>query len=91
MTINGTIQASLALLALLLAGFFLLEPLGVPVSAVAAAGAIALAQAGDYREAIALCDEALTKAEAGKSATEGKTFGDLIKANELPGTAEAAK
>ncbi|HCP10937.1 MAG TPA: hypothetical protein DIT89_01265 [Planctomycetaceae bacterium] len=35
--------------------------------------------------------EALTKAEAGKSATEGKTFGDLIKANELPGTAEAAK
>ncbi|MFM7865958.1 MAG: hypothetical protein ACKPHU_17230 [Planctomycetaceae bacterium] len=35
--------------------------------------------------------EALTKAEAGKSATEGKTFGDLIKATELPGTAEAAK
>ncbi|HAV31985.1 MAG: hypothetical protein ACK5TG_00460 [Planctomyces sp.] len=35
--------------------------------------------------------EALTKAEAGKSATEGKTFGDLIKASELPGTAEAAK
>ncbi|MFM7040308.1 MAG: hypothetical protein ACKO2L_21580 [Planctomycetaceae bacterium] len=35
--------------------------------------------------------EALTKAEMGKSATEGKTFGDLIKALELPGTAEAAK
>lgn len=35
--------------------------------------------------------EALTKAGMGKSATEGKTFGDLIKALELPGTAEAAK
>jgi hypothetical protein len=35
--------------------------------------------------------EALTKAAGEKSATEGKTFGDLIKANELPGTAEAAK
>ncbi len=29
--------------------------------------------------------EALTKAEKEKSATEGKTFGDLIKAGELPG------
>ena len=29
--------------------------------------------------------EALTKAEKGKSATEGKTFGDLIKAGDLPG------
>lgn len=35
--------------------------------------------------------EALTKAEGEKSATEGKTFGDLIKAGELPGTNEAAK
>jgi LPS O-antigen subunit length determinant protein (WzzB/FepE family) len=35
--------------------------------------------------------EALTKAEAEKSATEGKTFGDLIKAGELPGTDEPAK
>lgn len=35
--------------------------------------------------------EALTKAEAEKSATEGKTFGDLIKAGELPGTNEPAK
>ena len=35
--------------------------------------------------------EALTKAGGEKSATEGKTFGDLIKANELPGTNEAAK
>lgn len=34
---------------------------------------------------------ALTKAEGEKSATEGKTFGDLIKANELPGTEEPAK
>lgn len=34
--------------------------------------------------------EALTKAEAEKSATEGKTYGDLIKAGELPGTSEAA-
>ncbi|MCA9057482.1 MAG: hypothetical protein KDA85_03250 [Planctomycetaceae bacterium] len=34
--------------------------------------------------------EALTKAEADKSATEGKTFGDLIKAGELPGTNEVA-
>lgn len=33
---------------------------------------------------------ALTKAEAGKSATEGKTFGDLLKAGQLPGTKEAA-
>lgn len=30
--------------------------------------------------------EALTKVESEKSATEGKTFGDLIKAGELPGT-----
>jgi len=35
--------------------------------------------------------EALTKAEGEKSATEGKTFGDLITAGELPGTNEAAK
>lgn len=35
--------------------------------------------------------EALTKAEGEKSKTEGKTFGDLIKAGELPGTNEAAK
>lgn len=35
--------------------------------------------------------EALTKAEGEKSATEGKTFGDLIKAGELPGTSEPAK
>lgn len=34
--------------------------------------------------------EALTKAEGEKSATEGKTFGDLIKAGELPGTSDAA-
>lgn len=30
--------------------------------------------------------EVLTKIEKEKSATEGKTFGDLIKAGELPGT-----
>ncbi len=35
--------------------------------------------------------EALTKAEGEKSATEGKTFGELIAAGELPGTNEAAK
>ncbi|MFN9718219.1 MAG: hypothetical protein ACK58L_05955 [Planctomycetota bacterium] len=35
--------------------------------------------------------ESLTKAEGEKSATEGKTFGDLIKAGDLPGTNEAAK
>ncbi len=35
--------------------------------------------------------KALVAAEAGKSATEGKTFGDLLKAGELPGTDEAAK
>lgn len=29
--------------------------------------------------------EALTKAEKGKSSTEGKTFGDLIKGGKLPG------
>lgn len=34
--------------------------------------------------------EALTKAEGEKSATEGKTFGDLINAGELPGTSDAA-
>ena len=34
--------------------------------------------------------DALTKAEGEKSATEGKTFGDLIKEGELPGTADAA-
>jgi arsenical pump membrane protein len=37
-----TFRAGWVVLALLLAGFFLLEPLGVPVSAVAAAGAILL-------------------------------------------------
>ena len=35
--------------------------------------------------------DALTKAEGEKSSTEGKTFGDLIKAGELPGTNEAVK
>ena len=39
---NATFRAGWVVLALLLAGFFLLEPLGVPVSAVAAAGAILL-------------------------------------------------
>lgn len=39
---RATFRAGWAVLALLLAGFFLLEPLGVPVSAVAAAGAILL-------------------------------------------------
>jgi arsenical pump membrane protein len=38
----ATFRAGWVVLALLLAGFFLLEPLGVPVSAVAAAGAIVL-------------------------------------------------
>ncbi|MFK3890990.1 arsenic transporter [Sphingomonas sp. NPDC079357] len=38
----ATFRAGWIVLALLLAGFFLLEPLGVPVSAVAAAGAITL-------------------------------------------------
>lgn len=33
---------------------------------------------------------AFKKAEAGKSATEGKTFGDLLKAGKLPGGKEAA-
>lgn len=33
---------------------------------------------------------ALKKIESEKSATEGKTFGDLIKAGELPGTDEYA-
>jgi hypothetical protein len=33
---------------------------------------------------------ALTKTEADKSATDGKTFGDLIKAGELPGTKKEA-
>jgi hypothetical protein len=32
--------------------------------------------------------EALTKAEAGKSAIAGKTFGDLIKADKLPNATE---
>lgn len=32
--------------------------------------------------------EALTKAEAGKSAIEGKTFGDLIKDGKLPSATE---
>lgn len=35
--------------------------------------------------------EALSQAEKEKSATEGKTFGDLIAAGELPGTDEAVK
>ena len=35
--------------------------------------------------------EALTKAEGEKSKTEGKTFGDLIKAGDLPGTNEVAE
>ncbi|WEK43291.1 MAG: arsenic transporter [Candidatus Sphingomonas colombiensis] len=39
---HATFKAGWVVLALLLAGFFLLEPLGVPVSAVAAAGAILL-------------------------------------------------
>ncbi len=39
---RATFRAGWAVLALLLAGFFLLEPLGVPVSAVAASGAILL-------------------------------------------------
>lgn len=34
---------------------------------------------------------ALEKAESEKSATEGKTFGDLIKDGETPGTDEPAK
>ncbi len=38
----ATFQAGWVVLALLLAGFFLLEPVGVPVSAVASAGAILL-------------------------------------------------
>ncbi len=38
----ATFRAGWIVLALLLAGFFLLEPLGIPVSAVAAAGAILL-------------------------------------------------
>jgi arsenical pump membrane protein len=38
----ATFRAGWIVLALLLAGFFLLEPIGVPVSAVAAAGAILL-------------------------------------------------
>lgn len=38
----ATFRAGWVVLALLLAGFFLLEPLGVPVSAVAAAGAVLL-------------------------------------------------
>ncbi|WP_230483341.1 arsenic transporter [Sphingomonas sp. Leaf21] len=39
---RATFKAGWVVLALLLAGFFLLEPLGVPVSAVAAAGAVLL-------------------------------------------------
>lgn len=35
--------------------------------------------------------EALTKAEAQKSATKDKTFGDLLKAGMLPGEAKAAE
>ncbi|MBO1113129.1 arsenic transporter [Bordetella petrii] len=37
-----TFRTGVAVLALLLAGFFVLEPLGIPVSAIAAAGALAL-------------------------------------------------
>ncbi|MEO2018877.1 MAG: hypothetical protein ABGZ53_31395 [Fuerstiella sp.] len=40
---------------------------------------------------LAKIKEALTKAEKGKSATEGKTFGDLIKAGEMPGTKDVAE
>ncbi len=39
---HATFKAGWIVLALLLAGFFLLEPMGVPVSAVAAAGAVLL-------------------------------------------------
>jgi arsenical pump membrane protein len=39
---RATFRAGWVVLALLLAGFFLLEPMGVPVSAVAAAGAVLL-------------------------------------------------
>jgi arsenite/antimonite efflux pump membrane protein len=39
---HATFRAGWVVLALLLAGFFLLEPIGVPVSAVAAAGAVVL-------------------------------------------------
>jgi arsenical pump membrane protein len=39
---HATFKAGWVVLALLLAGFFLLEPVGVPVSAVAAAGAVLL-------------------------------------------------
>jgi len=35
--------------------------------------------------------EALTKTEGEKSKTEGKTFGDLITAGELPGTNDVAE
>ena len=35
--------------------------------------------------------EALTKTEGEKSKTDGKTFGDLIKAGELPGTSEVSE
>ncbi len=35
--------------------------------------------------------EALTKTEGEKSKTEGKTFGDLIKAGDLPGTNEVVE
>jgi cytochrome c2 len=35
--------------------------------------------------------EALVKVAKEKSATEGKTFGDLIEAGELPGTKDVAK
>ncbi|GAB1579609.1 arsenic transporter [Bordetella petrii] len=38
----ATFRAGMAVLALLLAGFFVLEPLGIPVSAIACAGALAL-------------------------------------------------
>lgn len=38
----ATFRAGMAVLALLLAGFFVLEPLGIPVSAIACVGALAL-------------------------------------------------
>ncbi len=42
-------------------------------------------------EAAEALDKALDKAAEQASSTEGKTFGDLIKAGELPGTDEVVK
>lgn len=39
---NTTFQVGMAVLILLLAGFFILEPLGIPISAIAATGALVL-------------------------------------------------